>query len=126
MGVPGGMSAEAWSNLLTATRRRQQAEREALIARERRAWELARQVADLLRRDFHAERVFVFGSLTRPGSFTEWSDVDVAADGIDPRDTLLAMEGVGSLSDEIPVNLADLNACRASLRATIEHGGQSL
>lgn len=126
MALPGGMSAEAWSSLLAATRRRQQAEREALVEREHRAWELARQAADLLRRDFHAERVFVFGSLIRPGSFTEWSDVDVAADGIDPRDTLLAMESVGALSAEIPVNLADLNACRASLRATIEREGQPL
>jgi uncharacterized protein len=126
MGIPGGMSAEAWSNLLVATRRRQQAEREALADRECRAWELAHRAAELLRRDFHAERVIVFGSLTRPGSFTEWSDVDVAADGIDPRDTLHAMEVVSYLSAKIPVNLVDLNACRASLRATIEREGQPL
>jgi predicted nucleotidyltransferase len=106
--------------------RRQQAEREAVAVRERRARELAHEAADLLRREFHADRVFLFGSLIHPGCFHSRSDVDVAADGIDSLDTLEAMEMVHDLSDEIEVNLVDLNACRASLRATIEREGQPL
>src|SRR5438045_9606208 len=120
MATAGEITAEELAAFRAAARRRQQAEREALAARERRAWTPAHRAADLLRREIHAERVFLFGSLIRPGCFTEWSDIDIAADGIDRRDTLLAMEMVHDLSDEIEVNLVDLNACRASLRAAIE------
>src|SRR4051794_3954774 len=105
MATPGGISAEELAAFRAAARRRQQAERDALAARERRARELAHEAADLLRREFHADRVFLFGSLIHHGSFTEWSDVDVAADGIDWHDTPRAMEMVHDLSDEIEVNL---------------------
>jgi predicted nucleotidyltransferase len=107
-------------------RQRQQRELAALAAREQRAWELARQAAVLLRTEFHAGRVLVFGSLIHPGCFTPWSDVDIAADGIDPRDTLRAMESVHDLSREIPVNLVDLAACKPSLRAVVDREGQPL
>jgi predicted nucleotidyltransferase len=120
------ITAEELAVYRATARRRQQAEREALAARERRAWELAHEAADLLRRDFHADRVFLFGSLIHPGCFTDRSDIDVAADGIDRLDTLEAMEMVHDLSSEIEVNLVDLNACRASLRAIIEREGQPL
>ena len=70
--------------------------------------------------------MLLFGSLIHPGCFTEWSDVDVAATGIDPRDTLRAMEEVNDLSREIDVNLVDLAACKASLRAVVEREGVPL
>jgi predicted nucleotidyltransferase len=105
-------------------RRRHEAEQQALVAREARAWELARSAAALLRETFDAQQIFVFGSLIHPGTFTPWSDVDVAATGIAPRDTLRAMELVHDLSDDIPVNLVDLAACSASMRRVVEREGQ--
>ena len=109
-----------------AARRRHQAEQEALALRERQARELARQAADLLRAEFHAERVVLFGSLVHPGSFTEWSDIDIAAAGLAPAETLRAMERVHDLSTSIDVNLVDLAACSASLREVIEREGVPL
>ena len=107
-------------------RRRHRAEQAALVVRERHAWELARRAAELLREQFHAERVLLFGSLIHPGCFTPWSDVDVAATGIDPCDTLRAMEEVHDLSTEIDVNLVDLAACKPSIRAVVEREGVPL
>jgi uncharacterized protein len=62
-----------------AARRRHEADQRALVARERQAWELARRASTLLRDEFHADRVVIFGSLIRAGCFTAWSDVDIAA-----------------------------------------------
>ena len=123
MVTAGEISDEELARYRAAARRRHQAELAALVRRERHAWELARQAAALLRERFHADRVLVFGSLIHPSCFTEWSDVDVAADGIDPADTLRAMEEVQDLSRAIPVHLADLAACRQSLRAVVEREG---
>ena len=126
MATAEALTPEQWEEYRQGTRRRIQAEREALVAREHLAWELARQAATLLRAEFQANRVLIFGSLIRPGDFTPWSDVDIAASGIAMKDTLRAMEAVSDLSCEIPVNLVDMAACSASLKAHIEAEGQPL
>jgi predicted nucleotidyltransferase len=108
---------------LTAARMRQAAEQQALIRRAARAWELARQAANLLRTRYAVQRVAVFGSLVRTGCFTEWSDVDLATWGLAPQATLAAMGDVFDLGDEIELNLVDVAACSAALRAEIERWG---
>jgi predicted nucleotidyltransferase len=89
-----------------AARRRQQQARQALARREKRAWTIARQAAEVLREQFTIEKVVVFGSLVQPACFTPWSDVDLAAD--------------------IDVNLVDVGTCSASLLAAIERDGVEL
>ena len=124
MATPRVLTAEQLASYRATARRRHEADRRALVIREQQAWDLAQRAAALLRDEFHADRVVVFGSLTRPGCFTAWSDVYLAASGLDPRDTLRAMEDVHDLSQEIPVNLVDLAACSDSLRREIEREGR--
>ncbi len=88
-----------------------------------RAWCLARQAAEVLRRDFGATRVVVFGSLLRPGAFGLLSDVDIAVWGIQPQDTFRAMNAVADLDEEIEVNLVDVRTCHASILQVIESEG---
>ncbi|MCC7024763.1 MAG: hypothetical protein IT338_18180 [Thermomicrobiales bacterium] len=69
---------EAMAAYRAGARRRAEQERQRVVAREQRAWALAHQVAERLRREFAINRVVVFGSLVHPGRFTAWSDVDIA------------------------------------------------
>jgi predicted nucleotidyltransferase len=124
MATAGELTSADMARYRAAARRRHQAEQQARERREQRAWELARRAAVLLRDEFHADWVAVFGSLIHPGCFTSWSDVDIAARGIAPRDTLRAMECVRDQSDDIPVNLVDLAVCSDSLRRVVEREGQ--
>lgn len=101
-------------------RARLERERQELRARELRAWHLAQVAAALLRSRFGARRVAAFGSLIHSGMFTLRSDVDIAAWGLAPEDTFTAIGAVLDLDDEIPVNLADMEACSASLREHVE------
>jgi predicted nucleotidyltransferase len=107
-------------------RRRQDQERRALAAREQRAWELARRVAEVLRESFQVERVVVFGSLVHAGCFTLWSDVDVAVWGLRPEDTFRAIGLAMDLDAEIAINLVDVGACSALLLRVIEEEGVPL
>jgi predicted nucleotidyltransferase len=109
-----------------AARRRFEQEQRELALREKRAWELARWAAALLRKQFDATRVMVFGSLVHKGCFTPWSDVDVAAWGIRPENTFRAIGAVMDLDAEIEVNLVDVNTCAPSLLMTIEQEGIEL
>jgi uncharacterized protein len=90
MATASELTPEAAAAYRAAARRRHEADRRALAARERRAWELARRAATELRRRFAASRVVVFGSLVHPGRFTPGSDVDIAAWGLRPDDTFRA------------------------------------
>jgi predicted nucleotidyltransferase len=109
----------------TAQRYREQ-ERSETERRRERAWRVVRRAARLLKDEFKATRVVVFGSLVHGDCFTRWSDVDLASWGIAPEDILRAMGAVLDLSDEIEVNLVDVNTCRPSLLAVIERDGVEL
>jgi len=89
-------------------------------ARRERAWALAQQAADLLRAQFGASRIAVFGSIVHKGCFTPWSDVDLAAWGLKPEDTFRALGAVQDLSSEIQLNLVDIDTCAPGLRSVIE------
>ena len=68
----------------------------------------------------------VFGSLVHKGCFTPWSDVDIAAWGIRPQDTIHAIGKVMDVDTEMELNLVDVQTCSDSLLATIERDGVEL
>ncbi len=123
MTSPFDISADDMALYRAGAKRRQQAEQQALVEREQRAWTLARQAADALRQQFAVSKVVVFGSLVHPGCFTRWSDVDIAAWGLKPHETFRAIGVAMDISSEIPINLVDITACRASIREVIEREG---
>ena len=89
----------------TAQRRREQ-ERAAVDLRRKQAWIAARQAAKLLKSQFNASRVVLFGSLTREDGFTRWSDVDIAAWGIDPEETFRAIGAILDMNGAVEVKVA--------------------
>jgi predicted nucleotidyltransferase len=88
--------------------------------RREKAWKLARRAAQVLREQYHATKVAVFGSLLHESRFTEWSDVDVAAWGIAPDQTFRAIGTVMDLDPSLEINLVDVNTCTPSLLKAIE------
>ncbi len=101
-------------------------EQQELTRREERAWALARQAVALLRKQFGATRIVVFGSLVYQDMFTLWSDVDIAAWDIQPRDTLRAIGAVFDLDTDIQVNLVDVNTASTELLYGIGREGIEL
>ena len=120
------LTPEEISVYRAAAWRRYEQEKRELAQREKQAWEAARRAAAVLREQFDATRVVVFGSLVHRGCFTPWSDVDIAAWGIRPQDTFRAIGAVMDLDAEIEVNLVDIQACSPSLLTTIERDGRDL
>lgn len=92
-------------------------------ARFRRALRVAREAAAVLRRDFGATRVVLFGSLAHPEQFTPWSDIDLAAWGISPDRYYSAVAHVTGMSAEFKIDLLDPDSCRPALREVIEREG---
>ncbi len=79
------------------------------------SWVLARKAATLLKSEFGAEKVFVFGSLLHESSFTLWSDIDLSALGIAVDKYYAAVAAVSDLNSSARIDLVDLESCRPSL-----------
>jgi predicted nucleotidyltransferase len=109
-----------------SARARWQAEQAELAQRHEKAWQLARQAAQLLKDNFDVQRVMVFGSLLQPERFHLHSDVDLAAWGLTSTNWLKAMAAVYALSAEIELNLVDVGVCSSELYTVIEREGMPL
>lgn len=123
MTVQIGLSPEKIARYRATALKRQAQEAAEVSQRRQKAWQIARQAADLLREEFNVTRIVVFGSLVRNNGFTRWSDIDIAAWGLAPEDTFRAIGAVMDLQTDIPVNLVDVNTARPSLMAAIEQDG---
>jgi predicted nucleotidyltransferase len=106
--------------------RRQKLRVAKIKPRREKAWKLARRAAKVLREQYHAERVAVFGSLLHEACFTEWSDLDIAAWGIPADQTFRAIGTVMDLDSSFEINLVDVNTCSPSLLQAIEEEAVNL
>jgi len=111
---------------LEAIRLRKRRTRAEVAKRRRRAFTALRKAVKLLKEDFGAQEVILFGSLARRGQFTRFSDIDLAARGIHPDRFYAAMEAVLYLSPEFKVDLAELETCSPNMLKSIEKDGKPL
>ncbi len=98
-------------------------ERAEVGAARRRELELAARadaesIARFLVAEFGARRVFLFGSLTVPGTFRETSDIDLAAEDI-PADLFIRASAEAARLTAFPLDLVPLEDCRPALRHVI-------
>ncbi|MBI3359901.1 MAG: nucleotidyltransferase domain-containing protein [Chloroflexi bacterium] len=106
---------------------RSEQRRKQLEARRQRAWEVARRSAVLLKQEFGASRVVLFGSLARgPGRFFVRSDVDLAVWGMDERLYLRAVGRLLDLDPEIKADLIEAEYARSAVKTAIERDGVEL
>jgi predicted nucleotidyltransferase len=97
--------------------------------REERWWatqRLAREAAGVLRQQFAAGRVVLFGSAVRRQSFSTWSDVDLAVWGLPSERFYAAVAAVSRLSPAIDIDLVDADRCAPAVRTVIERDGVEL
>ena len=106
-----------------ATRRRRAAEEaERRRLRATAALQLAQAAAGLLRADFGATEVLLFGSLAEGEPFGLHSDIDLAARGLGAAH-YKALGRLLSMSPDFEFDLVDLDSCSSGLRDAVESHG---
>jgi predicted nucleotidyltransferase len=113
-------------NPASAVKHRAVEERSELARRRREALKEAHRIARLLRNEYKAQKVVLFGSLARAGVFTRWSDIDLAAWGIPAERFYAAVAAATGCSAHFRVDLVDADDCRPALREAIEKEGREL
>ena len=109
--------------LSEAVERREKAKDVAVDVRKREAWGIAGTAAQLLRKEFGAQKVVVFGSLAHEKGFGLWSDIDLGAWGIPPEKFYSAVAAATGLSPFFKIDLVDVAECRPTLQKVIEKEG---
>jgi predicted nucleotidyltransferase len=123
--VPG-LSPERLSEYRAVLARREADARVLALARRERAWLAARKAAELLHDRFGARRVLLFGSLVDGEWFGDYSDVDLAAQGVPLGEFFRAVAMLQDVDPEFSMDLVDLDDCSASLLARVEAEGLPL
>jgi predicted nucleotidyltransferase len=109
-----------------AVRQRREKQSAEIASRRERAIVVARKAAELLKHEFGADEVILFGSLASRVGFTRWSDIDLASRGIPPERYLTAMDTVLHLDPEFKIDLLELENCSPALLKSIEEEGKPL
>lgn len=93
-----------------------------------RAWDVARRSAKLLREQYGAYRIVVFGSLANRAWFTPWSDIDIAVWGIPVDKFFRAIGAIHDLGSEagFRIDVVDPAECNPEMVRNISTEGVEL
>lgn len=111
------------SEYLIGLRRREAEKHQQRLDRHARAQKAVRTAAEVLRKRFNATRVRAFGSVLHPESFHLRSDIDIAAEGIDPLLLLKAWCAISTAAPGFEFDLVTPDECRPELWAYVEREG---
>jgi predicted nucleotidyltransferase len=109
-----------------AYRKRKAETRVEVAKRRRRAMNTARKAAKLLKEKFGAKEVILFGSLARRGSFTLFSDIDLAVRGVDPLRFYAAGGAIERVDLSFQIDLVEIETCPPAIFKNIEKDGKPL
>lgn len=121
------LSRKGWKRYVQAASRRRRSD-EDLKEQAARALLLkcVREAAEMLKARFSVRRVVLFGSLAHTVWFIPDSDVDLAVEGLAPRDYWLAWRAVEEIIRDRPVDLIEIETASEPLRQAIERYGIQL
>lgn len=117
------MIDEAYLAYLPQIKKRWENEPKLWQQNRQRAREVAQQIATMLRANYAVSQVILFGSLLGDCRFDEYSDIDLAVEGIDPTLFYQAVARLPDMSKGFHVDLIDLERCPPSFREAILEKG---
>ncbi len=120
------ISPEKMAEYRAGARQREAARQTILDQRFELGWHLARQGAKILKSEFHAQKVVVFGSLVNRQRFFERSDIDLAAWGVPEHLYLRALGKLLDLTTEFSIDLIRVEEARDHIRQAVEDEGIEL
>ncbi|MCP4168258.1 MAG: nucleotidyltransferase domain-containing protein [Chloroflexi bacterium] len=114
------VTADLMQAYVQSAQAQMQARQRRVEARRERAWAVALEAAEMLRTQYAADRIALFGSLAGTTLFHERSDVDLAAWGMSEGDLCQAAGRLLSLDPDIAVDLIRAEEAPSSLLTVIE------
>jgi predicted nucleotidyltransferase len=120
------ISPEKMEQYRRTARRREAEQRQAMVQRREVAWTVARRAASLLKEQFGATQVVVYGSLAHGAWFNARSDIDLMVVGIPPDKFWRAWAELDQVSGGFEIELVTETELTESLRKMIQREGVEL
>ncbi len=117
------ISSEKMAVYKAANRCRMENDKKQLLQHYHQAWKIARKGAELLKKEFKAKEVILFGSLVRKELFHIKSDVDLAVRGLDEKLYYRAVSRLLDLDTDIQTDLVMTEDAAESLQKRIGKEG---
>lgn len=114
-----------YSSYIEAWKRRSDEEEKRRRERHLEALKAAKRIALRLKREFGAQKVYLFGTCADPDRFRFTSDIDIAVSGLKPELFFKAWAAVEE-GVEFSVDLVALEDAPSALRRRIEREGVEL
>ena len=105
-------------------RRKDEVRGEALRRRLRSAHLDFDRIVKLVIERYHPARIYQWGSLLDPRTFAEWSDIDIAVEGIASAEQFLALYREASEMTRFELDLVQLENAHPSYAASIRERGR--
>jgi uncharacterized protein len=103
-------------------RQRETQAQQNLQLRAQHAQQIAQKAADILKEEYGAKKVFLFGSLAQD-RFHQRSDIDLAVEGIPSKQFWPAWNALDALGSEFEINLVAMETASPQLcQQIIQHG----
>lgn len=104
------------------------AQQKKVIQQDRfdRAWQVAHMGAEMLRKEFGVDKVWVFGSLLHPERFDSHSDIDLAVESIEDTEFYRAVSLLLDVDYDFSFDLVELVHASERMQSVIETEGQEI
>ena len=120
------LTQEEIADYRAADRQRKIRSEQVQQQRLERARVVAHQAAALLKTQFGASRVVLFGSVARERLFHRDSDIDLAVEGIENRDFWRAWSALDRVAGKFEIDLVDIETASPRLLAILDQKGVEL
>ena len=81
-------------------------------------------ILEMMVRDFHPERVYQWGSVLRPELFRDYSDIDIAVEGITEPQDYFDLLGKAQAMTDFPVDIVQLEKIEPEFAESIRKDGR--
>ncbi|MBI5402156.1 MAG: nucleotidyltransferase domain-containing protein [Ignavibacteriae bacterium] len=112
-----------YDTYVDAWRDRLNKEKAELEGRHVHALRKAKECAEVLKKEFGAKRVILYGSVLHPDIFTLHSDIDLAVEGIKESEFYYAGARVDAIAGDITVDLTPIEDTKPYILDSIEEEG---
>ena len=124
MGTALNMSEDEYRVYLEATKKRMGKKQDIFQGELReRLMERVKRAAEHLKRKYGVKKVVLFGSLAHGALFDEFSDIDIAVEGIGEAEYWLAWKDIEEIVRDYAVDLVDILTASDSLKRYIKEKG---
>ena len=89
----------------------------------KKAMHAIQKIAGILKQEFQATEVRLFGSLLEKERFTEFSDIDIAERGIPPSKFYKAYARITREVSDFNIDLVDMEDCKEAIKDVIDKEG---